>query len=417
MKRITELNRLDILQKGLCVPLVTPFDKDGKFLPDDFHALMEYVLQNGLGGNVFFINGTTGEFNYIDNITCKHIIHSAVEFKKSHATHNIRIWCGISGNTTDETLENLDFALKTTEIDAVVIAPLYFMRHDQILKFFRRDVRNTMEKHRKFIPIFLYDNKDILSPCLKGATETPLEIKEISSYLFRILLQHPKTAYDGLKDFITDVVLPSADPEAKKKSIHQIRGYLRTREVKYLSRLEYIVGIKVTAPIRIIGNYIRASGQFGDLGTFGIYIGNAPLIFDIFKDRIGLGRLIKWWEKFILRATRPHGVVSGSANVMPREWSVAWDAALNDDYELADSFRKLFQEYRALCSFNNKRKSIACAKWILYNKGIISSPFVIDASKRLSENEIDEIRKRYANFEKLVKDSIPFHYHSLMMNR
>src|SRR4029077_2938179 len=61
--------------------------------------------------------------------------------------------------------------------------------------------------------------------------------------------------------------------------------HLHTREVKRLSRLPWIHGVKVTAGKVVLGNYTRAASHFKRGGEFAIYPGDALLIFVLFLPR------------------------------------------------------------------------------------------------------------------------------------
>ena len=94
--------------------------------------------------------------------------------------------------------------------------------------------------------------------------------------------------------------------------------HIRTRQVKALSRLDFVRGIKVSASKKVLGNYTKAASGFRDRGEFGIYVGNAMLIFEIFRPRGRgvLGSLSEHWQRYRMRGGLPIGVVSGPANAM-----------------------------------------------------------------------------------------------------
>src|SRR5262249_59309114 len=72
--------------------------------------------------------------------------------------------------------------------------------------------------------------------------------------------------------------------------------HIRTRIVKHLSRLPWLRGIKVSASRRVIGNYTKAALHYKRPGEFGVYIGNAMLIFEMYRPKPGLlGRLREGW--------------------------------------------------------------------------------------------------------------------------
>ena len=51
--------------------------------------------------------------------------------------------------------------------------------------------------------------------------------------------------------------------------------HIRTRQVKALSRLDFVRGIKVSAPRKVLGNYTKAAASFRERGEFGV-TGPAP---------------------------------------------------------------------------------------------------------------------------------------------
>ncbi len=60
---------------------------------------------------------------------------------------------------------------------------------------------------------------------------------------------------------------------------------------------------------RVLGNYTRAAANFRDRGEFGIYVGNAHLIFDLFKPaQSWVGSLVEHWRRRRLSGGLPVGV-------------------------------------------------------------------------------------------------------------
>src|SRR5580693_9447456 len=96
----------------------------------------------------------------------------------------------------------------------------------------------------------------------------------------------------------------NADIAAAGKSDH-----LHTRDVKRMSRLGYVRGVKVTAGKAVLGNYMRAASHFKRKGEFVIYPGNAYLIFDLFQPRKGMrGKIRHYWNRYLTQNSLPHGV-------------------------------------------------------------------------------------------------------------
>ena len=167
----------------------------------------------------------------------------------------VEAWAGVTAPSRGETLENLDFAI-ACGADAAVIAPLSIENVSDPVRFVARDVSDLLDARTRRIPVYLYDNADI-----------------------------------------------AIDPKVP---------HIRTRQVKAMSRLDFVRGIKVSASRRVLGNYTKAAAGFRERGEFGIYVGNAMLIFDLFRPRRGwLGTIAEHWQRYRLRGGIPIGVVCG----------------------------------------------------------------------------------------------------------
>ncbi|HEX8087607.1 MAG TPA: hypothetical protein VF762_02065, partial [Blastocatellia bacterium] len=262
----------------------------------------------------------------------------------------IEAWVGVTAETRGETLANLECAIEVGA-DAAVIAPLSIKGAGDMVTFFQRDVSDLFDHKGRWLPVFLYDNADI-----------------------------------------------AADPRA---------SHIRTRDVKRLSRLPFIFGVKVSAPRRVLGNYTKGAGHFKDKGEFGIYVGNAMLMFQVFKLEDGVvGRVREYWNRYLLHNELPIGVVAGPANAMPREWQRAWRACYAGDERLMPVFRSAFEEFGAACRFSNNgktvKKTIACLKQALKLDGVIASENVAEGTRALTEEE----RRQFAARYRRIKDDL-----------
>ena len=74
--------------------------------------------------------------------------------------------------------------------------------------------------------------------------------------------------------------------------------HIRTRQVKAMSRLDFVRGIK--APRKVLGNYTKAA-RTSRRGEFGIYVGDAMLIFELFRRPTG-SSIADHWNRWRLRA-------------------------------------------------------------------------------------------------------------------
>jgi len=334
---------------GLNIPVITVLDDSGKVIENEQRRVIRHIIQNGYGADVIFGVGTTGEWNRIANAERQRIMEieidevRRIDNKFTHLnpqTSNfkpVEAWVGVNGLTRAEILSNLDAAIHLGA-DAAVIAPLAIEDLDErdIVRFFQRDVTSLLEVSNRELPIFLYDNADISAP-----------------------RQPP---------------------------------HIRTRIVKHLSRLPWLRGIKVSASRRVIGNYTKAALHYKRPGEFGVYIGNAMLIFEMYRPKPGLlGRLREGWRDHLLHDAPPIGVVSGPANCMPREWQKAWRVCWAGDNELTDVYLDLSSRFEKICGFDESgrrvKKTIACVKYALELDGIISSATVGRGTKVLSDEQ------------------------------
>ncbi len=330
---------------GLSVPIVTVLDRAGNILEDDQRALVRYAIQEGAGADIIFAAGTTGEWNRMDNTHRQLVARIAVDECRRSARSGNRVegWVGITGNTRAETIENLEHAVEI-EADAAVIAPLSIADVDNPVEFVTREIGDVFERLRKRLPIFLYDNEDIAA-----AGKPP---------------------------------------------------HLHTSDVKEMSRLNYVSGVKVTAGKAVLGNYTRAAAHFKRTGEFAIYPGNAYLIFDLFMPSEGIVRRLRHaWNQFLTRNALPHGVVAGAANVMPREWQRAWQVCRSGESAMIDRYRIAMDEFREASVFvrGNRmyRPTIACLKAALCHLGVISSDVVAAGTPALDADQRREFLRRF----------------------
>jgi dihydrodipicolinate synthase/N-acetylneuraminate lyase len=337
-------------RRGLSIPSITALDSSGRVIEEEQRRVFQFIAQHGAGADIIFGVGTTGEWNRITNAERQRLIRIEAdellrinEQVTARGLRPIEAWVGVTAETRGETLANLECAMEAGA-DAAVIAPLSIKDGSDIVTFFQRDVSDLFDHKGGWLPVFLYDNADI-----------------------------------------------AADPRA---------AHIRTRDVKRLSRLPFIFGMKVSAPRRVLGNYTKGAGHFKDKGEFGIYVGDAMLMFQVFELEGGfLGRVREYWNRYLLRNELPVGVVAGPANAMPREWQRAWRACYAGDERLMPIFKSAFEEFGAACRFTkNGRpvdKTIACLKYAMKLDGVITSCDVAEGTLALTEEERRHLAGRY----------------------
>lgn len=330
-------------------------DAGGELVEPCQRALVRWVLQDGCGADVVFAAGTTGEWDRVDNRVRQRVAQvCAEEVAKANARRSlvrpVEAWAGITAHTPAETLENLDFAI-AHGADAAVLAPLSIPGVDDPVRFVSRDVSDLLDARTRRIPVYLYDNADI-----------------------------------------------AIDPNIP---------HIRTRQVKAMSRLDFVRGIKVSASRRVLGNYTKAAAGFRDRGEFGIYVGNALLIFDLFRPHTGwLGAVAEHWNRWRLRGGLPIGVVAGPANALPREWARAWQVCRAGDVERMDEVRSVLDAFREASREAGAKRSIACLKRALSRLGVIRESAVASGTAALDAEAAERFDMAFERVRELAHERV-----------
>ncbi|HVF89679.1 MAG TPA: dihydrodipicolinate synthase family protein [Blastocatellia bacterium] len=335
-------------------------DSRGRVIEAEQRRLFRYNAQQGYGADIIFGVGTNGEWNRISNgerqrlmmIQADEIARINQE-QEARGLERVEAWVGVTAGTRAETLANLECALDAGA-DAAVIAPLSITDSGDVTVFFQREVSDLFDHKGASLPIFLYDNAEI-----------------------------------------------AVNPRVP---------HIRTRDVKKISRLPFIYGLKVSAPRRVLGNYTRGALHYKARGGFGIYIGDAMLMFQVFRLEDGLaGRLREYWNRYLLHNELPVGVVAGPANLFPREWQRAWRACYVGDERLMSIYQASFDRFLAACRFAHDgrpaSKLIACLKYSLRLEGVIESDIVAEGTLALSDDERRTFGKEYARVKEELAGS------------
>jgi dihydrodipicolinate synthase/N-acetylneuraminate lyase len=341
---------------GLSVPVATVLDEVGELLETDQRAVVEFVIQGGYGADIVFAAGTTGEWDRVVNHVRQRVVQiCAEEVAKANAhlspgQRRVESWAGITAHTTRETLENLEFAI-AHGADAAVLAPLSIKAIEDPVRFVARDVSDLLDALPRRIPVYLYDNADI-----------------------------------------------AIDPKV---------SHIRTRQVKAMSRLDFVRGIKVSASHKVLGNYTKAAASFRERGEFGIYVGSAMLIFDIFRPYSGWrGVITEHWNRWRLRGGLPIGVVAGPANALPREWARAWQVCRAGDAERMDRIREVLDLFQLRTRQEGSSRMIACLKRALLSLGVIGSAAVARGTPQLSAHAAGRFDEAFAEIRELARECI-----------
>jgi dihydrodipicolinate synthase/N-acetylneuraminate lyase len=341
---------------GLSVPVVTILDEAGGFVEGDQRAVVQFVIQGGCGADIVFAAGTTGEWDRVENRVRQRVIQvSAEEVAKANAhlapgQRPVESWAGITAHTAHETLENLEFAIAHGS-DAAVLAPLSIRGIADPVRFVARDVSDLLDALPRRIPVYLYDNADI-----------------------------------------------AIDPRA---------SHIRTRQVKALSRLDFVRGIKVSAPRRVLGRYTKAARSFRERGEFGIYVGRAMQIFRIYRPRTGWrGAIAEHWQRWRMSGGLPIGVVSGPANAMPREWARAWQVCRAGDAERMEQVGQVLELMSLRTRQEGSSRTIACIKRALLSLGVIRSAAVARGTPQLSPHAAERFDETFAEVRAIARETI-----------
>lgn len=342
---------------GLSVPVVTVVDDAGRLVEADQRAVVRHVIQDGRGADVVFSAGTTGEWDRLENSVRQHVIQvCSEEVAKQNAQlsaegeRRVESWAGITTPSRRDTLENLELAI-ACGADAAVLAPLSVGDVSDPVAFLRRDVSDLLDAAARRIPVYLYDNADIA----------------------------------------IDARVP----------------HIRTRQLKEMSRLDFVRGVKVSAPRKVLGNYTKAARNFRERGEFGIYVGNAMLIFEIFRPRPGLlGRVMERWVRYRLRGQLPVGVVAGPANVLPREWAHAWQVCRAGDVERMEAVREVVDRFRTGTHAASGRRTIACLKRALVSLGVTSSDAVAPGTPALARPDAERFDAVFEEVRSLGRERL-----------
>jgi len=194
--------------------------------------------------------------------------------------------------------------------------------------------------------------------------------------------------------------------------------HIRTKQVKAMSRLDFVRGIKVSASNKVLGNYTRAAKGFKDRGEFGIYIGNAKLIFDLYRPYRGwTGVVREHWDRWRRAGGMPLGVVSGPANALPREWAWAWQVCRAGDEERMDSAHRIVDAFRDATVAAAGKRTLACLKRGLQREGVISSAAVAPGTPVLSEPEAERFDASFDRVKALIEAEVPVDWRTRFESR
>lgn len=336
-------------RKGLNIPIVTALDETGNLIEADQRKIIRYAIQQGKGADSLFICGTTGEYNRLDQSQRRDLLEIGVkEIRQANQTlpegsAPVEAWVGITAPTKFATLELLESAIDL-KAELAVIAP--FAIND-----------------------------------LKSAEIVEFFRREIA----------PRLAHD---DSLAVGLYDNPDIAAA----HNAGLNLPTELIAALGQMPFVAGLKASATRQAFGNYVKSFAGGADK-SFTLYAGNANLIFEI--DEIQRENGIENDKVAIA------GVVSGTANVFPREWKEAWEAVVARDTEKITFYQKLFNDFTALTGFSGingySSKLIGGIKQAMFHLDIIGSPAVAPGTPSLTAAEVQLLNE---GLDKLLSETV-----------
>lgn len=324
-------------KKGLNVPLVTVLDEAGNIIEADQRRVIRYTVQNGQGADSIFLAGTTGEFNRLSNAQRQQLFEIAVDETK-------RI--------------NAELPECTTRIEAWV----------GVTAETKAETLENIEYARQ-----IGADMGVIAPLTIGDL-APDEIVEF--------FENDVARAVGEDDPLPISLYDNPDIAAKP----EVLGNMPIELIDKLRGLPFVVCLKASTTREVLQNFMNEfSGENGK-PALDIYYGNAPLIFVMDEMQ----------RKAEMTNRKIAGVVSGPANLFPREWREAWQAAVKGDEKLIDAYRTAFEDFEKLTFSQNGQytttKMLSGIKYGLYFQGVISSPHVGKGTPALTAEEAEKLR-------------------------
>src|SRR5262249_2046765 len=132
-------------RRGLSIPAATALDAHNRVIEEDQRSIFRHIAQLGAGADIIFGCGTTGEWNRISNAERQKLIRiqaeevARINIRTAQGPHQVlpasaagaqsaiagtgaprtfhaapvEAWAGVTGDTVDETLDNLRCAIES----------------------------------------------------------------------------------------------------------------------------------------------------------------------------------------------------------------------------------------------------------------------------------------------------------------
>lgn len=136
----------DIIFKGVCTAIVTPFNEENEINFDEFKRLINFQIDNNVNGIV--VCGTTGEASTLSCEEKEELIKYCVKV----VNKKVPIIAGVGSNNTKLVIENEKYAEKVG-VDGLLIVTPYYNKTTQngIIEHYKKVSGNTN------LPIILYN--------------------------------------------------------------------------------------------------------------------------------------------------------------------------------------------------------------------------------------------------------------------
>ena len=160
--------------------------------------------------------------------------------------------------------------------------------------------------------------------------------------------------------------LPVCLYENPEISAHATCRLLPPPIMQQLCRIPGVAGLKISVDLEEVKRLLRMIEEINERSVTAVYLGNeqAPFSLDLSTP--------------LLR-----GVVAGTGNMLPQEWTDAWKACIRGDTKEKETYRQAFEDLTYAAS----NKFISAIKWGLWRLGILSSAAVKPATPKLTEEE------------------------------
>jgi len=150
--------------RGICVPIVTPFDEHGEVDADVIRSNVEFLIDHGVHGII--PTGSTGEFASLSREERMNVIKLTID----SVNGRVPVIAGTSAQSTRDATEYSKFAEDSGADGVMMISPFYGRPRDaEVVEHYKTVARSI------HIPIMIYNN-----PGTSGVDLKPVQIAEMS---------------------------------------------------------------------------------------------------------------------------------------------------------------------------------------------------------------------------------------------